>query len=106
MKMRIAVLSLLSAGAIASVKPQHATFRGRWFLEAPSYALAFTQCGDHDKWLVVVDSNLLANSQHEHVDTAMVYIADTKDTADLDSITASLLPLPIFVVVQGDTSPR
>ena len=107
MNPRTATLYLLSgSAALAVVTTQHATFRGRWFIEASAYELAFTQCGAHDKWLVVLDSSLLADTAHQQVDTALVFIADSKDTTNLDSIRASLLPPPVYVVVQGDTSPR
>jgi hypothetical protein len=105
MKTRIAMLCLLSAGTSASTTTQHATFRGRWFI-APTFEPVFTLCGDHDKWLLELDSSLTARFEDAKAETTLVYVSGSKDTAVLDSATASLLPPPIFVVVQGDTSPR
>jgi hypothetical protein len=107
MNTRTVILALVPVGAaIATIRTQHETFRGRWFVDAPSYVTAFTRCGAHDKWLAVLDSSLLAKSLQEQTDTALVFVQDPKDTTALDSAVASLLPPPIFAVVQGDTSPR
>ena len=105
-KARDAALSIVFVAGLAFTRAQHPTFRGRYFVDAPSLDVAFTPCGTHDKWLVVLDSSMLADAQHEEVDTQLVFVQDPKDTAALDSLRASLLPPPIFAVVQGDTSPR
>ena len=115
MKARATMVVLLVTGAtLAYAGKQHATFRGRWFITPRDYVMTFTRCGARDKWLIDLDSSMLADTVGQEVDTAMVFIADTHDTATrdssakatLDSITASLLPPPLFVVVQGDTSPH
>jgi len=107
MNTRTLVLPFVSVGAaMAFVTTQHETFRGRYFVDAPYYVTAFTPCGAHDKWLAVFDSGLLAKDLQEQTDTALVFVSDPKDTAVLDSAVASILPPPIFAVVQGDTSPR
>ena len=108
------VVLLATCATLGYAGVQRATFRGRWFMAPSDYVLAFTPCGATDKWLVDLDSTMLADTVGQEVDTSMVYIADTRDTAArdslskaaIDSITASLLPPPVFVVIQGDTSPR
>ena len=107
MTVRAPMLVLFATSAtLAYAATQHATFRGRWFIDPRDKVLAFTQCDAHDRWLAVLDSSMQADTQGQQVDTTMVFIADTHDTTGADSIIASLLPPPIFVVVQGDTSPR
>lgn len=102
LKARVAgPLLVLMATSSAFLPTRQATFRGRWFLEAPSYVTSFEPCGTHERWLAVLDSSLLAGSEAE---TTMVFIADSPELPD--SVSALVLPPPTFVLVRGDTSPR
>ena len=104
LKTRVAVpLLILMVTSSAFVFTRQATFRGRWFLEAPSYVTSFQPCGTHERWLAVLDSSLLAGSETE---TTMVFMANSPDSALPDSVSALVLPPPTFVLVRGDTSPR
>ena len=96
----VTVLLLISSTFAFRSAQQGQTFRGRWFLDAPTSQIVFQPCGAREKWLAVLDSSFLANAE---TDTTMVFVAEG-DSATPDL--ASLLPVlpPTFVIVKGDTS--
>ena len=75
-------------------------FRGLWILDTT--AVTFQPCGANEHWLVVLDSALTASAT---IETTLVYIQPTSDSANPQLPPLPPLPPPYHVTLRGDTTP-